>query len=184
MTHEKTSRAELIAPTERRAMPFLPTRTMAVIPVVLRVHATAVPPRLSWIIKPKLSHPRPLVFGYDGPTPSGLLSHCGVRKRSLMRAPPPNRSRSSESSPLITDHRLTTRHILTRWWDAIDTTSIAVRCAASPLTRSTARSKLQSETASQSKLQSKRNWNPTETATSAICNPSAAVTSQRVQRAR
>lgn len=42
---------------------------------------------------------RPLVFGCLGPIPSVLLGDC---------------RRSSEDSPLITDHCLTTVHILTR----------------------------------------------------------------------
>lgn len=87
---------------EQPCLPFLPTRTMtgAGMRSAPRYHLAyrtgcAAPNCCTRSREPA----RPLVFGCLGPIPSVLLGDC---------------RRSSEDSPLITDHCLTTVHILTR----------------------------------------------------------------------
>ena len=87
---------------EQPCLPFLPTRTMTgagmrSAPRYHRAYRTgcAAPNCCTRSREPA----RPLVFGCLGPIPSVLLGDC---------------RRSSEDSPLITDHCLTTVHIVTR----------------------------------------------------------------------
>lgn len=87
---------------EQPCLPFLPTRTMtgAGMRSAPRYHLAyrtgcAAPNCCTRSREPA----RPLVFGCLGLIPSVLLGDC---------------RRSSEDSPLITDHRLTTVHIVTR----------------------------------------------------------------------
>ncbi len=87
---------------EQPCLPFLPTRTMtsAGMRSAPRYHLAyrtgcAAPNCCTRSREPA----RPLVFGCLGPIPSVLLGDC---------------RRSSEDSPLITDHCLTTVHIVTR----------------------------------------------------------------------
>ena len=85
-----------------RQMMFLPTRTMTSVLYAPHRGTTSLiaPVALRRIVALSVARPaRPLVFGYLGPIPSVLLGDC---------------RRSSEDSPLITDHCLTTVHILTR----------------------------------------------------------------------
>lgn len=90
-----------LARTHRRMM-FLPTRTMTSVLYAPHRGTTSLiaPVALRRIVALSVARPaRPLVFGCLGPIPSVLLGDC---------------CRSSEDSPLITDHCLTTVHILTR----------------------------------------------------------------------
>ena len=85
-----------------RQMMFLPTRTMTSALHAPHRGTTSLiaPVALRRTVALNAARPvRPLVFGCLGPIPSVLLGDC---------------RRSSEDSPLITDHCLTTVHILTR----------------------------------------------------------------------
>ena len=87
---------------EQPCLPFLPTRTMTSVLYAPHRGTTSLiaPVALRRIVALSVARPaRPLVFGCLGPIPSVLLGDC---------------CRSSEDSPLITDHCLTTVHILTR----------------------------------------------------------------------
>ena len=88
---------------EQPCLPFLPTRTMtgAGMRSAPRYHlAYRTGLRRSELLHSRAASLRDrFVFGCLGPIPSVLLGDC---------------RRSSEDSPLITDHRLTTVHIVTR----------------------------------------------------------------------
>lgn len=107
------SRNRLCSARNSHCLPFLPTRTMtgAGMRSAPRYHLAYRTGCAALNCCARSREPvRPLVFGCLGPIPSVLLGDC---------------RRSSEDSPLITDHCLTTVHIVTR--HAVKSTGMFIR---------------------------------------------------------